>query len=128
MTELLFRTDPYRREARGQGRLGHLREPGAPGPGPGRPRGPVGMVAPGDERLARGEGGCAGAFQHMRLRAAPHFKPTQFAGTLPGLERLRGQCQCSGPHLQLVGKERTSAAASYPPALCELYVSAGTVS
>ena len=61
--------------------------------------------------------------------SAPFKKPTAFAGTLPGLDKLGRLCTHSAHGEQLRGQVlyegkwvwKTSLAAAYPPALAHLY-------
>ena len=51
----------------------------------------------------------------------PNWKPARWAGPLRGLASLSGRCKCKVPHVQVIGKKASAAAARYPPALCEVY-------
>ena len=51
----------------------------------------------------------------------PHWKEQCWLGILPGLSALARKCRCTTPHVPLVGKAATAAAAAYPPQLCEEY-------
>ena len=51
----------------------------------------------------------------------PLWKPERWIGHLRGLSSLSGTCACTRPHIPIVGKAASSAAAEYPPALCEKY-------
>ena len=56
-------------------------------------------------------------------------KPTRFAGTLPGLEKLSKRCPHDHTHVQVIGKvkitgtwhRRSTLAGTYPPQLCSHY-------
>lgn len=56
-------------------------------------------------------------------------KPTRFAGTLPGLEKLSKRCPHDHTHVQVIGKvkiagtwhKRSTRAGAYPPQLCSQY-------